>query len=458
MYQYTQVQFVKRKGYCDVIVYYSKNGAKFRPFTGVKVDPKHILDSGNISSKHPNYEEDLAKIRQVQEKIENIVTAYKKQYEEKPSVDWLEREFNKPVLDARKDLQDMLCYWDEFIREKISTIRAEGTIKRYNNLKQNLDAFRTKKNYVLSFDNLDQEFFNDFLSYLLTEHEYVRNPYMRKANSSTLPEVGISNETAIKRMKDLVEYLKFCTVEFDMPLNMDKIRKYVKLSKHKLEVRSLSKTQKWELTLTTDEIQFTVNLDYYAPHFWTSLSENQKRYLDIIIFMCLQGTSPIDTKNIKRTDIRGGEIIKERSKTGNEFKVELDPISEEILERHDYDLNFTDQTLNDELKRMFVTIFELYRKHYEAHNEDEYQIICTQKMMKGDREILRIQHKGLFVELMTGRRSFITNLGEQADEIGIKETMDKVGHVRISTTLGYMHMRQGGKKKNNLFGITRFRK
>jgi hypothetical protein len=459
MYLYTQVQFVKRKHHYDVIIYYSKDGNRFRPFTGVKVLHKNLLKSGGISSAHPNYEEDSKTIKAMQDRVEDLAASYKERYGEKPPVEWMEKQFEKPLVDARKDLQDALCYWEEFIQEKEQVLRNEGTIKRYNNLANTLQKFKEKNNYSISFDLLDQKFFNDFLNYMVNEHEYVRNPHLRRPEQNLKPEVGLSNETAIKRLKDFTEYLKYCSVEYDVNINLEKVKKYIKLARHKLEVRPLSKTQKWELTLTTDEIQFVVNLDHYEADFWLSLTENQKRYLDIFIFMCLQGTAPIDTKDIKKTDIRNGRIVKERSKSGNEFKVELDSIAEDILNRNAYNLDFTDQTVNSELKHLFVTIFELYRKRYDKKHNEPYEILCMQKTRKGDREVLKIQHKGFFVELMTGRRSFLTNLGEKADELGIKEMMDQAGHTVIGTTLGYIHERQQTKKnKGGLFGIYKLHK
>lgn len=454
MYLYTQIQFVKRKDHNDVIVYYSKNGEKFRRSTGVRVLSKNITSKGAISTNHPSHEEDLKKIKSLQDRVEDIVISYKDKYGEKPSVEWLEKQFDKPLIDARKDLDYVLCYWKEFIAEKEQTTRNPGTIKRYNNLEGTLNKFVEKRNYIVSFDLLDQKFFNDFLSYMVNEHEYVRNHHLIRPEHGLKPEVGLANETAIKRLKDFSEYLKYCLVEHDININLEKIKKFIKLARHKQEVRPLSKTQKWELTLTTDEIQFVVNLDHHEPDFWESLSENQKRYLDILVFMCLQGTAPIDTKHIKKTDIRNGKIVKDRSKSGNEFKVDLDPIAEEILVRNNYNLDFTDQTVNGELKHIFVTIFELYRKRFDKKHSEHYEILCTQKTKKGEREILKIQHRGLFVELMTGRRSFLTNLGEKADELGIKELMSQAGHTVIGTTLGYIHERQQSKKnKGGLFGV-----
>ena len=456
MNQYAQVQYIKRKDYYDVIIYYSKNGQKFRPQTEVKVLHKHLTKAGAISSSHPNFDGDTRKIKDVHDRVENLVASYKEKYGEKPPVSWLEKEFAKPQVAAQKDLQDLLCYWPDFIKDKAENVRSKKTIGRINNVKHTLEKFRQVKNYAISFSQLDQAFFNDLAYYMIKEHEHFRNKKQGDPETGIIPLVGLNNDTAIKRLKDFTDYLKYCVVEKDVDIKLEKIKKYIKTAKHKHEIRPLSKTQKWELTLTADEIQFVVNLDHYAPDFWSSLSRNQKRYLDIMLFMCLQGTAPVDTQDISKTDIRHGKIIKDRSKSGQEFKVELDPIAAQILERYDYDLRFTEQTLNDELKRLFVTIFELYRDHYEDKNEEPYEMICMQKVKKGNDDVIKIAHRGLFVENMTGRRSFITNLLEQAGELGLKEKMDKAGHVRIATTLGYVYERQQTKKSNaSLFGISR---
>ena len=314
MYQFTQVQFVKRKDYYDVIVYYSKNGEKFRPSTGIRVLPKHLLDSGGISSKHPNYDTDILIIKSMQDKIESLVLSYKTKYGEKPPVEWLENEFGKNYSEAKKDLKHILSYWEDFIKEKKQTSRSEGSINRYGNLADTLEKFKKKKNYVLDFNILDQQFFNDFFFYMVSEHEYVRNKHQKTPESGITPEIGISNETAIKRVKDFIEYLKYCVVEHDVDIKLEKIKKYIKLAKHKIEIKPLSNSQKWELTFTLDELNFFINLDYYVPDFYESLSENKRRYLDILFFMCLQGTAPTDAKSIKRTDIKDGRIIKERNK------------------------------------------------------------------------------------------------------------------------------------------------
>jgi len=66
-------------------------------------------------------------------------------------------------------------------------------------------------------------------------------------------------------------------------------------------------------------------------------------------------------------------------------------------------------------------------------------------------------HKGLFAEGMTGRRSFITNLNEESNEVSMRENMRRTGHCRVQTHLGYQKHRQTGKnsKRTSLFGVSK---
>lgn len=475
MNKYTTIQFFRRKGYFEVIVFYSKNSLRFRESTKVTVLFEHLNDGKKgkqISKSHPSYQADLDRIKKVQDRVEAIIDSYLQTHDDKPHVDWVRKEYDNQVISksltaaqnppaqvspmqvqnyplaTSENPDNLFLFWLDFTTEKKKTLRSERSLEPYNATKQCLQKFQAKKNQRLAFDILDQDFFNDLFYYLVKEHQWVRRP-----NDNSLPEVGMQNETAIKRVKNFKEYLTYCVEEGKVVLNIPRIDKFIRLAKHVHSVKELSKTQNWELTLSHDEIEFTINLSHYEPHFWNSLSRNQKRYLDIAIFMALQGTAPIDTKSINELDIRDGMIIKERSKTGNEFKVELDPISEEILVRNKYHMDFTEQSFNDEIKRLYTTIFELYRPHYEKKFGVPYNMIERQKRKKGEEVVWEIKHRALWMEGMTFRRTFITCVVERANELGIKAAMDKAGHVKISTTLGYVHARQPGTFNRSLFGI-----
>lgn len=482
MESFSKIIFQQRKGYREIFIYYSRLGAKFRESTKVKIIDTGIVDLKGVLSDESNRQ----LIQQLHKKVEQLIAQYVVANECKPPVQWLRTEFDKvkirehlsPVEQPSQEIEqntnprpmdqcysdvesDLFCHWDDFILMKRACTRTEGTIKRYNNLLTMIRKFSERygsKGYSsIKANSLTQTMFNDFLYYMVKEHEFFRSSTRKPGDVIELPEIGLANETIIKRLTDLVEYFGYCKRRKHVALDMDEIGEFVKIAKFKHGITKQCDSKKWELTLTTEELQFVVNLDHYEPQFYSSLSNMQRRYLDIFIFMCLQGTAPIDTQKIKQTDIVRGKLVGDRSKTKSGFKVELDPISDQILEKYSYNLTFTDQALNEAVKKMFVSIFELYRPYFEDKYSEEYQMIYSQRRSKGDEEFLVIQHKGLFAEAMTGRRTFITNLNETADETRMRENMRRTGHSRIQTHLGYQKDRQTGKnsEKGSLFGVSK---
>lgn len=483
MESFSKIIFQQRKGYREVFIYYSRLAAKFRESTKVKVIDTGIVDLKGVLNNESNRQ----LIQQVHQKVELLIVQYVVENECKPPVQWLRTEFDKmkirehlstvfeqPDLDPEQTVNpsttgrtcqdvefDLFYHWSDFILMKRACTRTEGTIKRYNNLLTTIrkfsERYRSKGYGSINTNSLTQTMFNDLLHYMVKEHEFFRSSTRKPGDVIELPEVGLANETIIKRVTDLVEYLGYCKRRKQVAIDMDEIVEFVKIAKFKHGIIKQCDSKKWELTLTTEELQFVINLDYYESQFYSSLSNMQKRYLDIFIFMCLQGTAPIDTQKVKQTDIVRGKLLGDRSKTKSGFKVELDPISDQILQKHSYNLTFTDQALNEAVKKMFVTVFELYRPYFEEKYDEEYQLIYSQRKSKGDEEFLVVQHKGLFAEAMTGRRTFITNLNETADETRMRENMRRTGHSRIQTHLGYQKDRQTGKNpdRRSLFGVSK---
>jgi hypothetical protein len=501
MYKYTRLQFYKRRTYYEPVIYYYSQ-ERFREGTGVQIEFRYLTKDKQISKSHPSYDRDVDRIKMIRDQIEEIIRSYVVLHRSRPTGGWIRTEFDslndsipeirneplegvdsqivpsklttgrsglEPVLEERnferqnptendaiggpvrqiisgRDQvsqamkKDIFCFWNEFMIEKEQMVRTKQSLIPYGNLRNVIKKFKAKRNYASTFAILDQQFFNDLVSYMVKEYEH--GPGSR--SKSSIPGIGLKNETIIKRLKNFVEYLCYCVETEQIYLNTPRIKKFVKIAKHKNSVKASGTKTKWELTLTLKELEFTINLEHYEPHFWQSLSADQKRYLDIFIFMCLQGTAPIDTKSIEEFDICDNQLIKERSKSGNEFQNELHPVSAEILKRYNYNLKFVDHSLNSELKRLFTTIFELYSVHYEQKHGAHYNLIDRQKIKKGEEVFWVVKHRALFVEAMTGRRSYITWLAEKANEPGLKMAMDAAGHVKISTTLGYVHKQQHG--------------
>jgi hypothetical protein len=491
MKEYAKIRFMKRTTYVEAFICYSRKEDRFRESTGVKISLEHVTDNGDVSDKHPNYYRDMWIVRQFHEWVENAIVGYVDKYRGKPSVEWLEAEYSKSNIErivsqnaetfdqseepshlvttgsstltvTRSQITDSLnagifCHWMDFIDYKKLVLRTSGSVSRYNYTAAALYKFmETHRGRILTFQDLDLAFFIDVLYYLISEHKHVRVNNRRKDSTVVdMPEIGLSNDVVIKQMDIFIEYLRFCKKKRDVHIDIDDTKDYIRIARNKLEVQRQNLSKKWELTLTPEELQFVINLDHFEPIFYKSLSMNWRRFLDIFIFMCLQGTSPIDTKEVKKTDIFRGKIIGDRSKNGNEFRVELDPVAEKILIRNGYNLCFTDQVLNESIKKMFTTIFELYRPYFEEEFGESYQMIYEQRRFKGSEEVLNQMHKALFVEGMTGRRTFITNINVNVDELGMRENMRRAGHNRIDTHIGYQHDRQTGKTdRRSLFGVS----
>ncbi|SHH49018.1 hypothetical protein SAMN04488109_4021 [Chryseolinea serpens] len=497
MKEYSKIQFMKRGKYREAFITYSKFTKKFRVTTGVKVLHEHFLDTGGISPEHPTYYKDISIIRWHHEWVENHIFAFVAKHREKPPVSWLQQEYEKSSIEKivsqkaakfdetgevaafsreifveslpedKTQLQvknqsdlEVFRHWKDFIHFKNQVVRSSSSLYRYIHMASTMDTFTLRSGRTrLSFIELDQQFFNDFLFYLVKEHEYVRVNKKWNTDTVDIPEIGLSNETAIKQLDNFTEYLKFCKRRKDAPIHIDDITEFISIAKRKLEVRKQNVSKKWELTLTPHELQFVVNLDQHEPDFYNSISENWRRFLDIFLFMCLQGTAPIDTKAIKKSNVERGKLVGERSKNGNAYKVELDEVSLEILKRHNYDFRFSDQAMNEALKKIFTTIFELYRRRFEEEFQQQYEMIYSQRRFKGPDEVVVIMHKAMFVEAMTGRRTFITNINERADELGMRENMKRAGHNKIQTHLDYQHDRQTGlvDKPVSLFDVSRIK-
>jgi hypothetical protein len=314
--------------------------------------------------------------------------------------------------------------------------REDATFNELDSLRNTLHEFSVAKNRVLSFGCLDQAFFVDLVHFLISEYSYQINPL-------AAPVIGLRNETAMRRLRDLKTYVDYSVSEEYVKLNVPRMERYILVARRKYGVKKLSDTQNWELALCKEELEFVVNLDYYEPEFYWSLSPSQRRYIDIFAFMSLQGTAPIDTMNLTRADIQNGIILKDRSKTDTAFKVEVDPISMVILERNNYNLDFNDTTFNRAIKGIFVTVFEFFKirfgQLYEQVYRRPYSLVERQMRKKGREVVYEIKHRGMFVEAMTGRRTFITLLAGKSKELGIKRAMEKVGHKKPSTFLGYVH-------------------
>ena len=88
---------------------------------------------------------------------------------------------------------------------------------------------------MIGIESLTQRFFNDLLRYMVKEPKYFHSTGKKDPNIVNLPEIGLSNETIIKRITDLIEYLTYCNRRKGLLIDLDEVREYVKIAKHRGE-------------------------------------------------------------------------------------------------------------------------------------------------------------------------------------------------------------------------------
>ena len=140
----------------------------------------------------------------------------------------LEAETNSTGLE-----QDVLFHWKAFIAEKNETVRNANSLKRLSNARYSFAQYTKKRNVWMSFLHLDQRFFNDYVVFMVTEQEYYRNRH-QATKGYVKPSIGLNNNTAIKRLSDLMVYLRYCKVVQDVNLDLDKIGHYIEVAKKRM--------------------------------------------------------------------------------------------------------------------------------------------------------------------------------------------------------------------------------
>jgi integrase len=167
----TQVRLIMRWNVKDKLVY---------P-TGLSIAPKYWDKEKEraITTKafptHPEFNARLSFIEQVAEsKFLNFVNAHNQQPTIKALRDLLHIAFNKKSIIKH----DLISFAQSFA--DMSTIRksrpvSEGTKKAYEQTILHLTGFKTSTNTRVDFDNIDEDFYSDFVEYLTDEKKFSPN-------------------------------------------------------------------------------------------------------------------------------------------------------------------------------------------------------------------------------------------------------------------------------------------
>ena len=310
-------------------------------------------------------------------KQENAIQAAFKDFEyteTMPSVEELKEAFQKQLkrkIESEKEEKakgpsPSKIFWkayDEFIRTcGTANEWTDATYARFSVLKNHLLAFNKR----VSFDTFDEKGILGF-----TE-------YMRKTNHR--------NITVEKNMKLLRWFLRWCYNNGIYNDNtFEKFRPKLKSSEQKI------------IFLTRDELQRIRDLE--IPETKNYL----ERVRDVFLFCCFTGLRYSDVYNLRKSDIKDGQIEITTIKTHDYLVIELNDHSRAILEKYE-DVHFegdkalpviSNQKMNTYLKELgkLAGIDEPIKQTYYIGNERKEEVHPKHELLASH----------------VGRRTFICN-------------------------------------------------
>ncbi|MAT59188.1 MAG: hypothetical protein CMF23_14545 [Ignavibacteriae bacterium] len=351
-----------------------------------------IISRGN--NRHPDAENLNAKLASIKTNLEKRYTELSKF--DLPDKRKLKEEFKAVVSgeDLRKT-EKFFDVIDEFIKIK-NNVYSENTLRKYRTIKTVLSEFEIERNKKIIFEDIDENFFDEFANYLFDQRES-KNNYVSKTIQLTKT------------------FLKYCySKKYLSNLNFTKYS----ISAEEIEV----------VALTLHEIDLLRNVDLHdKPHL--------ERVKDIFLFMIYTGQRFIDYQNLDHADIKNNFWYLRQKKTKRFLEIPLIEEAKEILEKYAGNEKPLPLTSNQQFNAALKEICEL------AGIDDEIKIT---RQKRG--EIISEVHKKFeLITCHTSRRTFVTNslrLGIQPNVV-----MSISGHSQMRTFQKYINTATEDKLK-----------
>jgi len=307
---------------------------------------------------------------------------------------YLKNAIVNPAGKQRKTNQTFFDVLDEYI-ESSKAVRANRTIVCYGTFKNFLLDFEKDTKYKVDLHAINFKFFDNLRTYAFGK---------RKAKDNYFAKI-ISN---------LKAFLTWCQK-----------RGYVKDFTYK-EFKAVER-EKDVIYLTLEELMTLLNFKFESP--------KRARARDLFCFMCFTGMRVSDLRNLKKENIKDGQIFKTIVKTHKTEVIPLNQFAQSILAKYEH-LEITplpklsSQKLNDHIKDCCEEAEINTRVHYvdysggkaREHSEPKWKLITNH----------------------TARKTFITNsivLG-----MNTKTIKDITGHKKDSVFNKYVKISEEFKK------------
>lgn len=300
--------------------------------------------------------------------------------------------FEEMGIELKDDSITLFEFIEKFIEQRKVTVRP-NTIKKYKTTEQHLKDYTKDRATTLNFDDINLDFYYDFLSYMRIDLSFADN-------------------TIGKYIKTLKTFLNEAT---DIGYNTKTDFKSKRFTPPKEDVD--------KIYLTEVDLNKLYDLD---------LSKDPKleRVRDSFVLECYIGQRFSDMENLHPDDIRGKkgkQIITLRTvKTGEKVSIPLHSRALEIIKK--YDNNFPPTITNQKTNMYLKDIGK------EAKLNETY---LTAKNKNGIK-VKKRKEKWKLITTHTARRSFATNL--YLAGIPVLSIMKMTGHKTEKSFMGYICM------------------
>lgn len=352
-----------------IFLFFSFHGQRLQYYTNMRVDAeKWSEETMKVKKNYSEAGEYNRELTRLKAKVEELYDKAKV-LNETPTLDYFRDNLNGRLL----DLSDRKTIWEAY-RDYLKSLAISKTPKTVENATLNyksLEDFSRSRRYKLTFETINQRFYDEYLDYCFNEKNYF-NHY-----------VG----THIKRLKAFLNWA-------------------YKNEYHKtLEFRKEDFKNVWEETeiiyLHFDEVMTLMNLKIENP-IWANIR-------DMYCLGCFTGMRFSDIKALKPENIQGDFIINRTIKTKEPNIIPLNPHSRKILKRH------TDKHLSFCMSQYRVSEANVYLKKVMqlANLTRSVQVIH----FKGSNRFEETQPLWKCATFHTSKKSFVTNFLERGGSL-----------------------------------------
>ena len=315
----------------------------------------------------------------------------------KPDFDLSSLEEKVKEVELPKINLDVFFQIDEYIKSKRKQVTPK-MINVYNNMRDTLKAFENYRKKPITFESFDFNFYEEFVEYMMYDHILRRRKEIIK---------GFRVSTVGKTIKQLRIFLR------------NRMRRKI-IAPINLEDFKILDEETDAIYLTWQEISHIYQLDL-------SGHSHLIKHRDLFVLGCLTGLRFSDFSIIRREDVRNGMLYKKQGKSDHWVVIPLRSEANNILVNH-FRFNIP-KVCNGTFNKCIKEVGKL--AGLDTTIKFSYK--------KGNKEIITVKPKYLWITSHTCRRSFCTNeflAGTPAELImkisGHKSLRDFYKYIRIT--------------------------